>query len=594
VPALGLTLLVLLLWLVQGLGFVQWLAPDVRQQTVLGWILAMWLGLIGSIVLLVNLYYLIPGCTVNDLAWPVTLVLAAASTILYLKSARPKIRINAHSWVILILTALATALVLRPLIGQSGLGFYFSNNGEFSNYAAITDAVQFHDSATSAGGPFDLVSREAVVGIVAGVVSALTGKAALWVIEPVAAAFAALAFASLGLLFRHCVSKCQLGRAASAVIGLLYAWAILSASAQTFWTLSFVSQYLSVALFFGGLLFLAETRELARWRKIAVLGLLLAALVCVYPEMFVPSVGLLGAFEVVVADRNLRSRARAALTVLVALGVAVVFANRFGYGLLTQHGGIGASGWNIYGAHRPVLGFLASVAGFTNTFAGPITRHVMWASLTAVVFGLALAHAIVRTRTDPTPSLRGLNFLGLLFFAGVAGLFWIVVRRGLGNNYIAVKFILGFGWLAYLSVGLALARLMQWRPKLVPAVAAVLLLLWGGLVTPALRFTRQLHKVTHEALFLDNEGRAMRERLAPRTAYVAAGWFNYAIIGQFLAHDRDLISANRHWPDGTGQLLSPGQPIVLLGDHKLADDPQVTRPYRVSWQGISFVVMEPD
>jgi hypothetical protein len=190
--------------------------------------------------------------------------------------------------------------------------------------------------------------------------------------------------------------------------------------------------------------------------------------------------------------------------------------------------------------------------------------------------------------------LRGLYGLGWLFFAGVGALFWIVARRGLGNNYIALKLILGFGWLAYLIVGLALARLMKWRPRLVPVVAVGLVVFWVGLATPAVGFTRLLHRATREALFLEGEGQKTRELLAGAHAYVAAGWFNYAIIGQFLAHDHDLVSVNRRWPDGEGQELLPGQAIVLLGTgRKLSDDPQVTHPYRVLWHGKNFVVMQP-
>src|SRR6185295_16601950 len=148
-------------------------------------------------------------------------------------------------------------LVLRPLIEHADLGFYFSNNGEFSNYAAIADAVQFHDAATEVGGPLGLFSREAIVGVLGAQICALTGKAALWIIQPLAAAFAAVAFASLGLVFRHAARSYQLGSAASGVLALIYAWAVLSAATQCFWTLSFVSQYLAIALFVGGIAFLA-------------------------------------------------------------------------------------------------------------------------------------------------------------------------------------------------------------------------------------------------------------------------------------------------------------------------------------------------
>src|SRR6185295_16528885 len=92
--AIALTAGILLLWLVQGLGLVQWLAPEVRRDSVVGWIAAIWLGLIIDVIALSNLYFLIPGATIGAIAWPATLVLVAGSAALYLVSRRPALRID--------------------------------------------------------------------------------------------------------------------------------------------------------------------------------------------------------------------------------------------------------------------------------------------------------------------------------------------------------------------------------------------------------------------------------------------------------------------------------------------------------------------
>src|SRR6187551_986286 len=147
----ALTVGVLLLWLVHGIGFVQWLAPSLRSRTLLGWILAMWLGLIVELVVLVNAYFLIPGCTIGAIAWPVALVLAAGSLVLYMRTPRPVIRFDLASAIVVGLSLVATMLVLRPLLGHGELGFYYSNNGEFSNYAAMTDVVQYNASTATVG-----------------------------------------------------------------------------------------------------------------------------------------------------------------------------------------------------------------------------------------------------------------------------------------------------------------------------------------------------------------------------------------------------------------------------------------------------------
>ena len=589
--ALALTALIVLRWFVQGIGLVHWLAPGVRRDTLVGWLAAVWLGLVADTVLLPTLYFAIPGCTVGQLAWPVTLALAAASAALYLASPRPRIGLDAQGWAVLVVTAVATLLVLRPLLGHAQLGYYFSNNGEFLNYAVLADAVQFHDSATEFPGPFALVSREAVVGTIGAAIAALTGKAALWIIQPLAAAFAAVAFASLGLLLRLAARRYQLGRAASGVLALVFGWAVLSAAAQCFWTLSFVSQYLSIAVWFGGLVVLTGAGELSSRRRIAVLAALATALVYAYREMTVPNLGLLAVFEIAAAGATARDRGRAALGVLAGLAIALVVTNRYGYEVIAHAGANGATGWNIFGPHRPVPGFIASLTGLTSAFAGPTERHPAWAVLAAAVLGLGTAHSVIAARGEPHAGLRGLYWLGVAFVLGVAGLFWIVVQRGQANHYLALKFILGYGWLGYLGVGFAAARLIARRPRAAPVVAAVLVAIGVGLAGPAVRYSRLLGRAAHDALFLERDGDRVRELLGGARPYVAADLF--PIVGRFLAFDRDVLAVDGRWPDGTGQQLAPDQPIVLVGDRKLADDPQVARPYRVRWRGHHVVVMEP-
>lgn len=593
--AVAVTLAILLLWLVQGLGFVQGLFPALRRHSLLGWVVAIWFGLIANLVILANVYYLFPGVAIGTVAWPLTLVLVLASAAIYLATPRAPLQIDPASAAVAIIAATATLLVLRPLLGNGELGFYSSNNGEFANYAAIADVVQFHGASAAIGGPLGMVSREAVVGLVAAVVAALSGKAALWVIQPLAAAAAAVAFASLGLLFRHAAARYRLGAAATAVLGLVYAWAVLSAAAQCFWTLSFVSQYFSVALFFGALVFGVEASEavdIPHWRKVIALGLVFAALVCVYPEMAAPNLGMIGVFVVASADRTARSRLGALVSWLAAIAIAAVLVNYLGYQLVVARGGIGGSGWNIFGPHRPVLGYLNSIAGFTNPFGGPTVRSEIWGGATAVLCTLAISNAALRARTESTPGLRGLHVTGLALVAGVAALFWIVARRGLGNNYIATKVLLGFGGLGYLMIGLVLARWMQWRRWLAVPAAAALVAIHVGLATPDLQFTRLLHRASRDALFLESEGRYLRERLAGRTAYLT-GTASYAIMGRFLIQDRDLFSAMHRWPDFLDPQLVPGQPMVVMG-HGVAPvfDARVAGPYQARWRGIAVALWD--
>jgi hypothetical protein len=125
----------------------------------------------------------------------------------------------------------------------------------------------------------------------------------------------------------------------------------------------------------------------------------------------------------------------------------------------------------------------------------------------------------------------------------------------------------------------------------VPVAAAVLAAIWIGLATPAVRYSRLLGRAAHDALFLERDGARVRELLAGARPYIAADLF--PIVGRFLAFGRDVMAIDRQWPDGNGQRLAPSQPIVVVGDRKLADDPQVVTPYRVRWRGHHVAVMEP-
>jgi hypothetical protein len=587
--AVAFTALTLAIWLAQGIGLVHWLG--IKGGTVVRGVLAIWLGLVLQSALVLNAYYLVPGLTIDQLAWPVTIVAMIPSLVLFLRGSRPRFEIERGGIWVVALSTVATLLVLRPLLAHDSLGFYFSNNGEFANYAAITDAVQFHD-ATENLGAFAAVSREAVTGTLAAMLSSLTGKSALWIIQPYAAALAALSFASLGILFRGiAVRIVPVSRFGAIALWCVYAWAIASASAQTFFTLSFVSQYIEVALFFGGIAFLFHAKDLDEKCRFAVLGLLIGVMACVYPEMIVPASGLLAVYELG-ATKPSRATYRKALVHLAgAFAVGMLVMNKLGATLILGRSGLGGGGWDIYGPHRPVLAFVARLTGFSNTFAIPHERAAMWPLLATILFVAGLAYTVMRVRKERDDRVRGLLAVGATFYVGVAGVFWLVVHKQMPTNYVALKYLLGFGWLAYLLVALVIADANAWRPRLGVIATTIAIVAIVGLWKPAVEFTKQLHRAEKTALFLEHDPCA--EQIRGRV-YVSAGWFNMAIIGRFLAYDRDLLSIEGRWPDGATQAWFPGQPIILLGQGRsLADDAQVLSPYMVRCSGRNFTVLEP-
>ncbi len=587
--ALALTLGTVVLWWLQGAGFVRRFLPDLRERPFVEWVIAAWLGALASLVVLVELYYVVPGATIGQLAWPVTLGLGLTSIVLFVRAPRGRLRLEGLELALVAIALFATVLVLRPLIGHSHLGFYFSNNGEFANYAAIGDAARYHDAATTIGG-FGLRSREAVGALHAAVVAQLTGESLLWVIQPVAAAFALLAFASLAVVFRRIARACAARPPAAIALALIYAWAVLSASAQCFWTLSFVSQYLCVALWFGGLACLLELRLDDERARTAVLGLVLGALACAYPEMVVPSAGLLGACELAMLPRR-----HTLVRLVIAGGIALVVANRLGLALVFGHTGLTGGGWSIYGPHRPVLGFFGAIAGFTNPFSGPHVAHLATAGVAALAVVVALVYGVIGVRREPDPALRALRILFALFALGAVAVFAIIVRRGDGNNYIALKLLLGFGWLAYLGLALLVVQLARRGPIIAALVLAVVASWWLDLAHGAYRFTKQLHQARKTALYDASEAVAARDALAGAPhVYVAAGWFNTFLIGELVAHDHDLIALDGAWPDRDQQAYVAGSPILVVDDADLAKDPHLANLATTEvWAGHHLRVLRP-
>src|SRR3954467_3013928 len=99
-PSLGMTLAIVAIWIVQGFGFVQLVVPSATERPLLQVVFAAWCGLISNLVVSAALYFAVPGVTIGQLAWPVTVVLAAASIALTVTRARPRLAFDRQTVVI--------------------------------------------------------------------------------------------------------------------------------------------------------------------------------------------------------------------------------------------------------------------------------------------------------------------------------------------------------------------------------------------------------------------------------------------------------------------------------------------------------------
>jgi len=587
-PALLLTFAILAMWFVHGFGVAHRFVPAARGQPLLLIVLATWFGLIANLLVLIALYFLVPHWTIGDLAWPVTLGLAAISLGLTLGRPRPQFTFNAHDLAIVVFVAFAVVLVLRPLVDQSHLGFYESNNGEFLNYAAIADSTQFHEASFPHPG-FSLRSREGVAGIACATICAIANKAAIWVILPFSAALAAIAFASIGLVFRHIVVQRRAGQLGSVIAGLVYLFMIWSVSTTYFWSLSFVSQYLGIAIWLPLLVFLIHVSQQERTTT-AILGVALGAMICVYPEMAAPNVALIGAYQVASAKPGARLRTIALFVVAVA--VAFVISHPFHAEILRKASKVGTTGWSMYGPNRPVLGFIAHATGFTNMWFRPYqpTHYsALPVAIAAVGFGGSLVYSAIRAWREAEPTLRGLFCLGSLFYVGVFLAFAIVVKRGDDNNYVVTKVLTGFGCLGYFLLALTLIDLVRWRRKLAFVPVVFMLALCPELARNALAFAKLQHRAP---LYVESDGEAVRKQLRGRRPMIVASMYSGEIVGRFMVYERNVVSVDGQWPGQRGQ-YTLGAPVIVVGDGKLSSVKEITGNYWPVWWIGNVVLFEP-
>lgn len=568
-PSILVTLSVVALWWLQGIGFVRRLLPTLRRQPIVEIVIATWFGALASLVLATELYYIIPGATIHQLAWPITLVLAAVSIFWFARSSRGPRQLDTTSIGVLAIAIVGLLLVLRPLLGSSHLGFYFSNNGEFANYAVLGDTVEFHGAGARVAG-FGLRSREAVGSMHSAIAASLTNVSVFWLIQPVAAAYALLAFGALGVAFRKIAITYRVRGITLVALALLLAWAEWSSTAQCFWTLSFVSQYACVALWFGAFVLVLEL-PLDRARTV-LLGMTLGALACVYPEMILPSTGLIGVCEL--ARSPTRETLKSlALSACIALGVA----NRLGFELVLGHTGLVPGGWNIFGNHDHPLEFFASIAGLAHPFT-KTAAHPTIVVIAALLAASGLGWSLYRARNA---ELRLVHVGAIAFALGTVAIFVLVAKRADHNNYIALKLLLGFGWLAFLAIASLIAA---WPRFSLPSVLIVAVC-WIDVSQSAFRFTKQLHQAGRLAFYSRGDAETLRTHLDDRP-YVAAAWFNTYIIGAFMVYDQDLLGQLGRWPDLRSQELLPAKWVLLVDGFDVNTDPKLAgRSLHDEWIG---------
>lgn len=543
------------------------LARGAARDLVTHFVLSAWAGLIACLLTATTLYHATGAIAVRDMAWPLIGLFSVASACavrLAPSDTRTALR---PPWALVGVATAGLLLLSAPLFGLAGSGFYFSNNGEYINYAVLADLVQHHPSGRVAT-TVDVVSRESVVGILCALVSTLFGKSALVVVQPFSNALAWLSFLSFGIVLRRLTGDWPLRSWQGLSATLIYATAILSAANQQLWTLSFLSQYVNAAVFFGFLAFCAESGDGPPHpvRSSLALGLALGAMACAYPEMFVLSAGLVSVFHLASGQRcreDLGSRLR-------VLGGAVVIGaivgNRLGVTLVSLFAGGGDAmrvrgGWDIFGPTE-MRSLAGNLLGVSNVFAHP--GRAGWLVTAGVVGTLILVvrDALVSLAPTSRPLLRGVSALALCYVAAAASLLALVVLQRRQTNYVAVKFMAAFGWIAFLAAASWATRLRgRW-------LGVAVALCWAALLVPVMRveaaFARNLQTTARHARFSERDMEVVRAGVGDASnLFITGAPWNMKAIGVFLARGTDLLTL---WTPRPGDTAARFVPVPRLSE----------------------------
>ena len=548
------------------------------QDPVTRFVLSCWSGLLASLILSMNLYHLSHGVAAQSIAWPITVLSGALSLLFAARRAEPRyLRSDFSSVAVLLISTIVILCISSPIIGEFWPSFYYSNNGEFAEYARLADLVKFHGSATSAGFGIPVRSRESVVAILCAIFSRLFGRSTLFVIQPLSYALAWLAMSSIGLLFVSGAKLLDSRMRTRVVFVAVFSLAAFSSGSLQFWSISFVSQYLNTALFFGLLAFLfdANISGNEEWRDSAAKGLTLGAIACAYPEMLLPSFLLLILIHFSknfsLSSISLRSKlGQLFLAVAVAAIVGNILAKDLIYFYVFMTFKLPAAGWDMYGTNGDFRKIAGCLLGLCNVFWGKSTPSLLTLIPYLVLFCMATLYSfvLVFSKNGMARKQRPLHLAWLASLLGLVAAFLLVKVQARSTNYMAVKLAIAFIWFGYFALAVFVSQIRSSFLKY--GTFVVLLVVSVDVLRGAKAFTIGLHSDGRLSSYSEEDMNAARSALRGRSPILVYGdLWNYRVIGSFLAFGQDLFPVAG--PIGSGS-LNPTIPASVGSTVTFADD----------------------
>lgn len=577
------------LFYIQGIGFSSWMFA--RYKIDLKGIeisTALILGLIFNLFLFTNAYYLFPHFTMKQLSFPLNLIAGAISISLLVYSKRFLGRPASGEIITILLSIFAIMLILRPLLGIRGLGFYYSNNGEFQYYAALADAIKFNPSDFDIGGPFGIHSRESYTSIVIAEISSLVHVPTLWVTQPIAGLYTLIFFTTLTALIRTLVPDLKSGKYRLVIYSLLVSL-MFNSTTQLFFSLSFVSQYLAMAIILGVFLLLrigVPKRGLESPVYSIVIGITNGSLLLIYPEMYPINITLIVLYLLLINyyQKNVAIRSLAKSIVIIVL--VGFFSNIEGTKSLFSKSLPTNGGWNIFGPIKDIDAFTGNLFGLSNPFFGPLKPSIVALVCLVILLFAGFSNQLKNGKLwNELRIWRGLLFTVAAF---IPAIYAYIYFNQLGTNYILLKFILGNLWLGYIFSIMGLAN----RRKIGSMITACAIVLFFSQVQVGATFSKSfgndaaLSTLTmSDAIYLQQHYRELDLLYVPPIS-------PYIIPGNFMIQGENLFRRSGSWTRMTFE-FSEEKRILLLGKKlKVSDDPLLTANYEIELERKSFTVLQ--
>ncbi|OFX74489.1 MAG: hypothetical protein A2X12_02200 [Bacteroidetes bacterium GWE2_29_8] len=481
-------------------------------------VLSAWAGVISLLLISTNLYSLFKNIPAHILAFPIVICFACISIIaFFIHRQKPeKLRFNWSIFLVVLVSFSAIVFISLPFFEKTSLVVFYSNNGEYANYILISDFVQHYGyNATPSFFNFTTHSRECVVGLLGSIFSTIFYKSAIFIIQPLSYAFAWLSFLSLGAILLELEQIKTPDSWLRGVMLSVFIAAIFSSANFQFWTMSFLSHYLNQTLILGAILFFISILTEYKtniFRNSFFLGLFFVTTGCAYPEQIIPTaIIVMGMFLLFSPNFSFETLKRRITAIIVAVIITPIVGNVFFYNIMYVYMNFfkavalipNSSGWDIYGPTAKPLTLVSNFFGLSNIFLINISasKIAFFCLISLLLLALLISIFIIFSKKTDFSKTIPMLFVGYtvvsIFFL------WFLHYRHYPSNYIAVKFIVGWIWIAYIGMGYAIGTIRSDLSKYIVTILGLILLI--AAVEQSYIYVYNMRQNSRETLFSESE-----------------------------------------------------------------------------------------